>query len=139
MHCNKLCFNILFVENENIFNHVCTNDFVPNCKLSDRKYLFGKLSSINILKKNHLRQYIWYYYTFFKNKTTEFGSNYYICPEGLYDKVLCIFSIGVFFRMANYHVFRIWDYNQPVSHWRPSLYYLRVVLAFSRPPTYLPL
>ena len=38
-------------------------------------YFFAKLSSINILKTKHLRLYIWFYYTFFKNKTTEFGSN----------------------------------------------------------------
>ena len=100
-HCiaTNCVLTFFFLENENIFNHICTNDFVPKCNLSDTKYskyFFRKLSSINILKKKiYVRQYIWFYYTFFKNKTTEFGSNCYICPEGLYDKVLCIFSLGV--------------------------------------------
>ena len=64
---------------------------------------FGKLSSINILKTKHLRQYIWFYYTFFKNKTTEFGSNCYICPKGSYDKVLCIFFPGCSVSFLGWH------------------------------------
>ena len=67
---------------------------------------FGKLSSINIFKTKLLRQYIWfYYYIFFKNKITEFGSNCYICPKGSYDKVICIFFPGCSVSFLEWHTY----------------------------------
>ena len=104
MHCNKLCFNILFFWKRKISSIIfvqmtlCQSAILVTQRIIN--IFFRKLPSINILKTKKSTST---YYTLFKNKTTEFGSNCYICPAASYDKVICIFFPGCSVSFLEWH------------------------------------